>query len=197
MTISTSTANNAHTLTLTNIYSPSKVPSGRYNQYRFKLFTSSTLAEPDITRFSFTDYSQYLTLKPDSTLIDLSWKYYGQTVSDSLFTLTDISDQTYIIYIGYYSNVIELRQSLYPSNFILEMSLSLSNFGATDFIHKSGADIHLGYQNTYLQIAANTSIQAGLYTLQYTKTGDTNNKYTAVPPLTIVVSNKLCKLTAK
>lgn len=41
MTLSASTAHNLHTLTLTNIYSPSKVPAGRYNQYRFKLFTSS------------------------------------------------------------------------------------------------------------------------------------------------------------
>lgn len=77
------------------------------------------------------------------------------------------------------------------------MSLTLANFLPYTFLHKTGADIHLGYQNTFIQIAANTSIAAGLYTLQYTKTGDTNNKYTAVPPLTIVVSNKLCKLTAK
>ncbi len=77
------------------------------------------------------------------------------------------------------------------------MSLSLTNYPALTFLHKNGANIHLGYQNTFLQIAANTSIAAGLYTLQYSKTGDTGNKYTAVPPLTIVVSNKLCKLTAK
>jgi len=96
-------------LTLSGIYSPSKVPDGRYNQYRFKLFMSSTAAEGDINRFSFTDYTNYLTLSPDPNLIDLSWKYYGISVSDSLVSLTDQSSQTYIIYIGYYSNVIELR----------------------------------------------------------------------------------------
>lgn len=77
------------------------------------------------------------------------------------------------------------------------MSLSLANFPTTTFIHKDGSNVHLGYQNTYIRMAANTSIAAGLYTLQYSKTGDTNNKYTAVPPLTIVVSNKLCKLATK
>lgn len=41
MTLSANTGYNLHTLTLIGIYSPSKVPSGRYNQYRFKLFTSS------------------------------------------------------------------------------------------------------------------------------------------------------------
>lgn len=111
--------------------------------------------------------------------------------------LTDISSQTYIIYIGYFANVIELRESIYPANFILEMSLILANYPVSSFIHKDGAQVHLGAQNTFLRIAASTGISAGLYTLQYNKTGDTNNKYTAAPPLTIVVSNKLCKLQAR
>jgi hypothetical protein len=88
------------------------VPSGRYNQFRYKLYTTSNSAtEPDINRFSFTDLSQHLSLQPDSSLIDLSWKYYSLSITpgDSLISLTDISQQTFIIYIGYFSNVIELR----------------------------------------------------------------------------------------
>lgn len=160
---------------------------------------SSASTEPDVTRYSFTDYTNYLTLYPDSSLIDLSWKYYGITVSDSLVTLTDLSSQTYIVYIGYYSNAMELRQSLYPSNFILEMSVGITNQPALgNFLHKDGTNIKLGYQNTYLRLAASTTIQAGLYTLQYSKTGDaTTPKYTAVPPLTIVVSNKKCALATR
>ena len=74
-------------------------------------------SESDVTHFTFTDHSKHLTLEPDSGLIDLSWKYLGITAADSLITLTDLSDQTFIIYMGYYSNVIELRQSIYPLNF--------------------------------------------------------------------------------
>lgn len=197
MTLSAATSYNLHTLILNNIYSPSKVPDGRYNQYRFKLFMSTDATQSDIIRFSFTDYSKFLTLVPDSTLIDLSWKYYDIGVSDSLVTLTDITSQTFIIYIGYFSNVIELRQSIYPSNFILEMELALISHPTTSFIHKDGTLVELGVQNAYLRIAASSAVAAGLYTLQYSKTGDTLNKYTAVPPLTIVVSNKQCKLVTK
>ena len=42
MTIGTTTNTDLHTLTLQDIYSPSKLPEGRNNQYRFKLFMSST-----------------------------------------------------------------------------------------------------------------------------------------------------------
>lgn len=106
MTLSAATSYNLHTVILTGIYSPSKVPDGRYNQYRFKLFMSTDSTQSDIIRFSFTDYSKHLTLVPDSTLIDLSWKYYSISVIDSFVSLTDISTQTFIIYIGYFSNVI-------------------------------------------------------------------------------------------
>jgi hypothetical protein len=198
MTLSASTNDRYHQLTLNGIYSPSKVPPDCYNQYRFKLFTTSNSGtEIDVNRFSFTDLSKHLTLKPDDTLIDLNWKYYRLSIADSFYTLTDISTQTFIIYIGYFSNVIELRQSLYPSNFILQMTLALSNYLPTDFIHKDGTNVQLGYQNTYYRIAANTNIAAGLYTLQYTKTGDSTPKYTVVPPLTVVVSNALCKLSSR
>ena len=96
---------------------------------------------------------------------------------------------------GYYKNAIELRQSIYPSNFITEMELTLTSHSDTDFIHKGGSIVQLGSQHTYIKMAANSNnIDAGLYTLQYTKTGDTFNEYTAVPPLTVVVSNKLCAL---
>jgi hypothetical protein len=44
MTFIANTNYNLHTLTITGVYSPSKVPSGRYNQYRFKLFTTTNSA---------------------------------------------------------------------------------------------------------------------------------------------------------
>lgn len=77
------------------------------------------------------------------------------------------------------------------------MTLTLTSHPVTNFIHKDGTLVELGVQNTYYRIAANSSVSAGLYTLQYSKTGDTSNKYTGVPPLTVVVSNKQCKLTTK
>lgn len=38
MTVNTGTSHNLHTIKLKSIYSPSKLPEGKYNQYRFKLF---------------------------------------------------------------------------------------------------------------------------------------------------------------
>lgn len=54
----------------------------------------------------------------------------------------------------------------------------------------------LGKPTTYFQLAAkDTGTSPGLYTLQFTKTGDTNNAYTNIPPLTLVVQNTQCALT--
>jgi hypothetical protein len=58
------------------------------------------------------------------------------------------------------------------------MNLNLNNYPVTSFIHKNGASVRLGYQNTFLRLSASSIVQAGLYTLQYTKTGDSNNRYT-------------------
>ena len=116
MTLSATTSYNLHTLMLKNLYSPSKLPEGRNNQYRFELFLTDA-TEEDFTYYTFTDHSHHLTLEPDSNLVDLSWLYFDITSDDSLITLTDQSSETYIIYMGYYSNVLELRQSIYPLNF--------------------------------------------------------------------------------
>ena len=77
------------------------------------------------------------------------------------------------------------------------MTLNLNNYLLTDYLHKDGTTVRLGYQNTYFRIATNASVVAGLYTLQYSKVGDVNNKYTEAPPLTLVVSNAICKLVTK
>lgn len=56
----------------------------------------------------------------------------------------------------------------------------------------------LGSTNGYFRLAANgSSTSAGLYTLQYSKSGDNNNEYTGIPPLTLVVSNKECELVTE
>lgn len=65
LTISTATNYRYHTLKLSGLYSPSKVPTEKYNQYRFALFTSTAAAAVDVNRYSFTDLSQQLTLVPN------------------------------------------------------------------------------------------------------------------------------------
>ena len=42
---------------------------------------------------------------------------------------------------------------------------------------------------------AGDSAPPGLYTLVFTKSGDTNSRYTTIPPLTLVVQSTLCSLT--
>jgi hypothetical protein len=52
----------------------------------------------------------------------------------------------------------------------------------------------LGKPLAYFRISG-ASAPPGLYTLVFTKSGDTNNRYTTIPPLTLVVQNTLCALT--
>jgi len=111
-----SVTNRYFSLRLMNIPTPASVPSGKYNQYSFKIFASA-VAQASVSYYSFTDYSQYLTLQTNPNLISLSWNYYSLAVTNSLFTLTALTNQVITVQIGYYSNVIELRQSLYPANF--------------------------------------------------------------------------------
>ena len=55
----------------------------------------------------------------------------------------------------------------------------------------------MGKPTAYFQLAAvDNSTSPGLYTLQFTKAGDTNNAYTNIPPLTLVVQNTKCSLQA-
>lgn len=100
-----SITNRYFSLKLMNIPTPAAVPSGKYNQYSFKLFTALA-AQSSVTYYSFTDYSNYLTLQTNPNLISLSWNYYSLTATYSLFTLTALTNQVITVQIGYYSNVI-------------------------------------------------------------------------------------------
>lgn len=57
--------------------------------------------------------------------------------------------------------------------------------------------INLGYSTQYIRIAASSTVNTGLYNLQFAKTGDTNSYYTEFPPLTVIVQNTQCSLTTK
>jgi hypothetical protein len=75
------------------------------------------------------------------------------------------------------------------------MTLALTVY-TTSFLYLSNTlTVSLGKQNAYFSIAANTSTSPGLYTLTFSKTGDTNSLYTNIPPLTLVVQSTLCTLT--
>lgn len=56
ITVNPSTAT-LFTITLTGINSPSYLPNGKDNQYRFKLFCVTNAAEDGISYFSFADFS--------------------------------------------------------------------------------------------------------------------------------------------
>ena len=96
--------NQLYTLTLANINTPASVPSGKFNQYRFKLFVAGS-SETTVTHYTFTDYSQHLTLATNPNLVSLTWNYYSLSVANSLFTLTPLN-QVITVQQGYYSNVI-------------------------------------------------------------------------------------------
>lgn len=53
----------------------------------------------------------------------------------------------------------------------------------------------MGKPTAYFRFAATGATSTGLYILQFSKSGDTNNVYTNIPPITLVVQNTLCALT--
>lgn len=194
--ISVAIATNQHlfSLRLMNLMTPASVPNGKYNQYRFKLFVSDG-TQTTITYYTFTDFSQHLSLTTNPSLIALSWNYYGLSVTDSMYKYTPLTGQVITIQQGYYSNAIELRQSIYPSNFEESLTLTLTNYGSTYFSFLGGSlAVVLGKPLAYFRIAG-AAAPAGLYTLVFTKSGDTNNQYTNIPPLTLVVQNTMCALS--
>jgi hypothetical protein len=194
ITVSTIATQHLFSLRLMNLMTPASVPNGKFNQYRFKLFVSDA-ALAAITYYSFTDYSQHLTLTTNPNLIALSWNYYKLSVSNSLFSLSPITNQVITIQQGYYSNMIELRQSIYPSNFEASLVLTLSNLDASFFSFLGGSlSVTLGKPLSYFRIAG-ASAPPGLYTLKFSKAGDTSNQYTNIPPLTLVVQSTKCSLT--
>lgn len=102
----TATTNQRYfTLKLNNIQTPAAVPSGKFNQYRFKVFVSDA-TESTITYYSFTDNSQHLSLTTNPNLIALSWNYYSLSVNDGLLSYTAQANQVITIQKGYYSKVI-------------------------------------------------------------------------------------------
>ncbi len=126
----------------------------------------------------------------------MSWKSYSFTQVSELINLNSLEGQALTIYTGYYSSIIELRQQTFPNNFQTTMTLTLSNYASTDFLTMNGNfQIDLGKSTAYFRIAARENLNPGLYSLQFNKAGDTNSKYTAIPPLTLVVNNRKCSLT--
>ncbi len=73
--------------------------------------------------------------------------------------------------------------------------MAISNY-PTDFLTIQPLTVNLGTPTAYFRFAATGLTSTGLYILQFTKSGDTKNVYTNIPPLTLVVQNTLCALTA-
>ncbi len=68
-----------YTIKIKNLKSPSYLPDGKHNQYRFNLFLVTAADESGIGYYSFSDLSSSFTLINDANLQDLSWKYYDFT----------------------------------------------------------------------------------------------------------------------
>lgn len=68
-----------YTLRISNLKSPSNIPSGKDNQYRFNLFLVTAADESGIGYYTFSDLSSPLTLVNDNSLVDLNWNSYTFT----------------------------------------------------------------------------------------------------------------------
>jgi hypothetical protein len=111
--------------------------------------------------------------------------------------LTQEAQGTVYIYLGYYSRVIEIRQSTYPANFMTSLSFAISNQVTGNFLILPASTVNLGYTTSYIRIAALSTVATGLYSFQFTKSGDTNTHYTEFPPLNVIVQNTMCSLSTK
>jgi len=67
----------AYTVIIKNLKSPSYLPVGKNNQYRFNLFCVTAVDESGISHYTLSDLSSPLTLVDNINLQDLSWKYYS------------------------------------------------------------------------------------------------------------------------
>jgi hypothetical protein len=144
-----------YTVKINNLKSPSYLPDGKNNQYRFNLFCVSATDETTISHYTFADFSSPLTLINDANLVDLSWKSYSFTQVNELINMNSLEGQALTIFTGYYSSIIELRQQTFPSNFQTTMTLSLSNYAGSDFLTMNGNfQIDLGKSTAYFRIAA-------------------------------------------
>ena len=79
-----------YTLKIKNLKSPSYLPEGKNNQYRFNLFCVSAADESGISHYTFADFSSPLTLINDVNLVDLSWKSYFFTQISELINLNSL-----------------------------------------------------------------------------------------------------------
>lgn len=144
-----------YTVKIKNLKSPSYLPSGKNNQYRFNLFCVTAADESGISHYTFADFSSPLTLINNVNLVDLSWKSYSFTQVSELINLNSLGTQALTIYTGYYSSIVELRQDTFPNNFQTTMTLSLSNYASTDFLTMNdNFQIDLGKSTAYFRIAA-------------------------------------------
>ena len=161
-----SSTNQLYTLTLANIKTPPSIPNGKFNQYRFKMFVSDG-SQNAVSYYSFTDFSPHLTLTANPSLVSLSWTSYTLAVSDSFLTLTPATaNEVITVQRGYYSKVVELRQSIYPSNFRTSMTLTLSNYPTNSFhAITTTLSVILGKPTAYFRLAAEAATTTGLYIL--------------------------------
>lgn len=95
-----------YTVKIKNLKSPSYLPDGKNNQYRFNMFCVLASDESGISHYTFTDFSSPLTLINDANLVDLSWKSYSFTQVNELINLNSLDGQALTIYTGYYSSII-------------------------------------------------------------------------------------------
>lgn len=135
MTVSASSSVSVHNIKISNLLTPMRIPVGKENEMRWKIYTTSTSAETVINRYSFTDHSHNVILTVDKNLISLDWYQYSVSPFISPNALV-LLPSTFIVYIGYYSNVFELRHALYPSNFLSQINLTLSNLPAVNFVYR-------------------------------------------------------------
>jgi hypothetical protein len=134
----------------------------------------------------------------NTNLIDLSWLSYSVTLNGSALVLSQSASSTVNVFIGYFTRIVEVRQSLYPSNFKSSITFTINNQPTGgQFVIQPTTTINIGYATQYLRIAASSTVATGLYNLQFTKTGDSGNYYTDFPPLTVIVQNTKCMLTTK
>ncbi|KRW99768.1 hypothetical protein PPERSA_07845 [Pseudocohnilembus persalinus] len=177
---------------LNQMYTPNYLPSYYNNMMKLKVFTVDS--NNQITNYALNYQPDVVTVYKDPNLIDFTWDSYNyyKDDQDTVYE-TFVSDRTSNIYIGYYKTFVILNpddQGVYQTDFKFKLSGDFTDsmsYRYKDFTILDG-DSALRFS-----LAAKTGSYSGVYTLEAEKTsGDSQNLYTQLPPLEIIVRGDTC-----
>lgn len=181
--------------TIKNLFAPHYLPDSMAN--RIKIQVAFCSEDDNVINYQSLQYeADTIQFGYDTELIDVYWNFY-QINKNSLGEVTHAPSTTEV-YIGYYSKLCQLEpnEGKYFTTFKYEfLSQNISYFAfkpSNNFQAKVDS-----YASTF-SMAGTAGAQSGIYTILAQKTqGDEENIYQGLPPLKIILSGQLCRVSSQ